>query len=400
MRYSYNSKNINPGDTFICLPGGSTYIEEALRKGAVEVLKMNRIQMAELANKFFHYPSKSLKVIGVTGTNGKTTTTNLIARGLQEAGYKPYVSGTLNSELTTPESLDIQELMAEHLKNGGTHFIMEVSSHGIDQGRIAGIDFDIKILTNITQDHLDYHKTFENYKKTKLSFMQENDKSIKIYPEQYKKINIFFESPLIGRFNYENMQAAVLALQSCGISDDLIKTALQKARPPAGRFENINTGQSFMVIIDYAHTPDGLKNILMESKHLADNRKGRLLTVFGCGGDRDRGKRPKMGKIASEYSAYFIITQDNPRTEDPEQINNDIIQGIDLETCNYEIILDRREAIKSAIAKAEAKDVVVIAGKGHEQYQILASRKIHFDDKEEAVKAIEIKESLNNNKVK
>lgn len=384
--YKYNSKEIIKDDIYICLPGGEKYIEEAHKNGAKKTIKMSRPEMAKFASKLYGAPSKELKVIGITGTNGKTTITYLIAQALVMAGYKPYVLGTINSELTTPESLDIQRIMAKHLATGGTHFVMEVSSHGIDQGRINEIEFDVKALTNITQDHLGYHKTFENYKNTKLSFMKESE-TVKIYPENYKKVELPFKHPLPGRFNYENLQTAYLALKGLNISEEIIKKALSKAQAPPGRFENIDEGQLFYAIVDYAHTPDGLENVLTEAKNIALDRQGKVLVVFGCGGDRDRKKRPKMGKVVNKYADYFVITQDNPRSEDWTQITDDILEGLDLAS-SFKVIHDRREAIMDIIKKAEEKDVVMIAGKGHEDYQILANGKIHFDDREEVRLAI------------
>ncbi|MFC1617514.1 Mur ligase family protein [Candidatus Margulisiibacteriota bacterium] len=385
--YQYNSKLITKNDIFICLPGGEAYIDDALARGATKVLKMGREEMAELAASHFGHPSEKLTVIGITGTNGKTTVTNLIGQALLKAGFTPFVLGTINANLTTPESLDIQRIMAEHLANNGTHFIMEVSSHGIAQKRIHCIDFDLKLLTNITQDHLDFHKTFENYKKTKLSFMNDSE-CIKIFPQDYKNIKLDFPNPLLGNFNHENMQASVLSLQKLHISASIISKALSRATSPPGRFENISCGQNFLVIVDYAHTPDGLEKILKTAKDLAKNKQNKLITVFGCGGDRDRGKRSKMGKITSQLSDFFIITKDNPRTESQAQITSDILQGIPDSIQNYEIIEDRKKAIKFAIKKAQTNDVVIIAGKGHENYQILNSGTIHFDDREEVRCAI------------
>lgn len=386
--YQYNSKLIQPGDIYICLPGGEAYIQDALNQGASEYIKMNRTEMAKLANEYYGEPSKKLVVIGVTGTNGKTTVTYLIAQALHHAGFNPYVLGTINSNLTTPESLDIQRLMHEHLQNNGTHFVMEVSSHGIAQNRISGINFAMKILTNITQDHLDFHLTFENYKNTKISFMADGD-NIKIYPEDYEKIVLEFENPLLGQFNLENMQIAVLALQKLGLDQKIINQALSKAKAPPGRFENMSYGQPFLVIIDYAHTPDGLEKVLLTAKKIAKSRQGRLITVFGCGGDRDRTKRSKMGFIASQFSDYFVITSDNPRGEDQEQITRDILEGVPKTVSNYQVIEDRSKAIQTAMQLAEDPDVVILAGKGHEIYQVLKTGKIHFDDHDEAQKAIQ-----------
>jgi UDP-N-acetylmuramoyl-L-alanyl-D-glutamate--2,6-diaminopimelate ligase len=393
MEYKHNSNKIKKGDTFICLPGGEKYINDATSRGAVNIMKMNRTEMASFSNKIYKKPSEKMVIIGVTGTNGKTTVTHLVGQALKSAGYKPYVLGTINSELTTPESIDIQRIMAEHHKNGGTHFVMEVSSHAIDQGRILGIDFNIKLLTNITQDHLDYHKTITNYKETKLGFMAEGNNSI--YPEDYQREQVTFKTKLEGNFNFHNIQSAIAILKKCNLKEDEIIDALKKAVPPPGRFENINEGQAFNVIVDYAHTPDGLENILSTAKEITEKNNGKMITVFGCGGNRDRGKRPKMARISTKYSDYTIITQDNPRDENPTQIISDIKKGLHVDESKYKIIENRADAISTAIKYANKNDTVIIAGKGHETYQILKTETIHFDDREQAREAI--KRKLNEN---
>jgi UDP-N-acetylmuramoyl-L-alanyl-D-glutamate--2,6-diaminopimelate ligase len=380
-----HSQKIQPGDTFICLPGGEDYISDALERGAVAYKKMTRAELGPWASEYFGHPSHTLRVVGITGTNGKTTVSQLVGQGLTTAGYRPYVLGTLNAPLTTPESLDVQRLMAEHLANSGTHFVMEVSSHAIDQGRILGIEFFVRLLTNITQDHLDYHKTFKAYTETKMSFMQADANAI--YPEDFAKENITFPNPLKGDFNHKNMQAAVAILKRLGLEEPVIQKAMSEAKAPAGRFETIEAGQPFTVIVDYAHTPDGLENVLKEAQKIAKNNKGRLITLFGCGGNRDRGKRPKMAAIAAALSDFVIITHDNPRGEDPQQIITDVLEGIPQET-SFKVIEDRQKAIYEAINMAEPNDCVMLAGKGHETYQILHDKTIHFDDREMARDAI------------
>ncbi|MFC1753487.1 Mur ligase family protein [Thermoproteota archaeon] len=387
VMYTYDSRKINKGDIFICLPGGEAYIEQALAQGAEEVIQMSRPEMAVFADKLYGSPSKKMKVVGVTGTNGKTTVTHLTAQALREAGFKPYVLGTMNSDLTTPESLDIQKLMADHLNTGGTHFIMEVSSHGIDQSRVLAIDFDVKLLTNITQDHLDYHKTIREYKRVKQHFMQMWP-GLSIMPEQFKMIELPFPVPLPGRFNYENIQAATAILRALDSPDSSIFQSMRNAKAPAGRFEQILLGQPFKVIVDYAHTPDGLKNVLIEGRHMADQNQGRLAAVFGCGGDRDRNKRHKMAGVAETYSDFVFVTQDNPRTESQSQIIADIIKGFSKEFKRFKHINERDKAIREAVFWAGENDVVIIAGKGHEDYQILETGKIHFDDREKASEAL------------
>ena len=385
--YRYHSTRINPDDVFICLPKGERYILEALQKGAASYIKCDRESLGVLADDYFGCPSKKLTVIGITGTNGKTSVTHFVASGLKEAGFHPYVIGTLNSPLTTPESLDIHEIMAKHLENGGTHFVMEVSSHAIDQKRIAGVRFAIKCLTNITQDHLDYHLTFEQYQKTKLSFMEEGG-GLRLYPEDFQKEPIDFPVPLPGDFNVRNIQAAAAILRFCGISTSVISKSLSQVSAPPGRFESIKEGQPFLVIVDYAHTPDGLENVLKSIKDIARKQNGRVLTLFGCGGNRDRGKRPQMGKIATLLSDYVVITHDNPRTEDLDQIITDIVKGIPDNATRYQVIPDRKEAIFSIIKTANPNDVVLLAGKGHETTQILIDGPISFDDRVIARQAI------------
>lgn len=385
MDYQYDSRKIKPGDGFICLPGGERFAADALSNGAVEVRRMTRQEMADFANVHFRFPSQQLKVVGVTGTNGKTTVTYLIAQGLKAAGFSPMVLGTLNAELTTPESFEIARRMRAHVDAGGTHFVMEVSSHAIDQDRIYGITFDVKVLTNVTQDHLDYHKTFEAYRDTKVKFMSGPGKSI--YPEQFEMEDLAFEVPLPGRFNYKNFQAAVAVLRYYGVAESVISSGMANAQAPAGRFETIREGQSFDVIVDYAHTPDGLENVALEAQLIATRRKGRLIIVFGCGGDRDRTKRPKMGRVAEKYADVVVVTSDNPRSEVPEAIIDDVRSGL-VAPGQAIVFVDRRAAIRWAIHHAKSQDVVLVAGKGHETYQIINGETHHFDDREECRAAL------------
>jgi UDP-N-acetylmuramoyl-L-alanyl-D-glutamate--2,6-diaminopimelate ligase len=384
--YHYDSRKVKDGDTFICLPGGELYVEEAMSRGAVAVKKMDRKEMALLARDVYGRASEKMTVIGVTGTNGKTTTTHLIHQGLKTAGYQPYILGTLNAGLTTPESLDINRAMAAHLDAGGTHFVMEVSSHAIVQHRVAEIDFDIKLLTNITQDHLDYHGTLEAYKRVKMAFMSSPCRHV-VFPETFAKENLGFTHGLQGRFNLENMKAAVSVLRLCGVLDAVISEGMGRAIPPPGRFEVIDEGQPYMVIVDYAHTPDGLENILAEARYIADRHQARVLALFGCGGERDRDKRPKMGRVVSELSDESVVTTDNPRGESVAQIMTDILSG--MAGGNFSVIEDRKRAISHILSLAKENDVVVLAGKGHETEQVLASGPIQLDDRSEARRAIQ-----------
>ena len=336
------------------------------------------------------HPSKDLCVIGITGTNGKTSVSYLIGEVLKAAGHKTFVLGTLNSgnkDLSTPEAIDILRMMKTHLAEGGTHFVMEVTSEGIDQARILGIDFDVKLLTNITQDHLDYHKTFESYEQVKLGFMLEGD-AHKVYPEKFEQESIDFTTQLLGDFNLLNIKAAASVLRHIDIPERFIRKTLSTCSAPRGRVEKVDKGQAFMVLVDYAHTPDGLLNVLSTLKKIAVERKGRLLVLFGCGGNRDRGKRPQMGKIASEFADYLVVTDDNPRLESSQIISTEIVSGIGSEFNDYVVIQDRKTAIEFIINHAQDNDVVILAGKGHETYQVLKSETVHFDDREQAEQAI------------
>jgi UDP-N-acetylmuramoyl-L-alanyl-D-glutamate--2,6-diaminopimelate ligase len=368
------------------------HIDNIVPGSAFHIPKLLKYELNQCQHSNQTHPSKNLFVIGVTGTNGKTSVSYLIGEVLKAAGYNTFVLGTLNSgnsELSTPEAIDILRIMKTHLAHGGTHFVMEVTSEGIDQERIIGIDFNVKLLTNITQDHLDYHKTFENYKNTKLGFMREGS-SHKVYPEFFKKESIGFSTLLLGHFNLLNVKAAVSVLRYCNISEKYIRKTLSTCSAPKGRLQNVDKGQSFIVLIDFAHTPDGLQNVLSTVKNIALNRSGRLLVLFGCGGNRDRDKRAKMGKIASNIADFLVITDDNPRFEDREQITSEILSGIEDEFQDFVVIQDRKTAIEFIINNAEDNDVVILAGKGHETYQVLKAKKIHFDDHEEASNAISI----------
>jgi UDP-N-acetylmuramoyl-L-alanyl-D-glutamate--2,6-diaminopimelate ligase len=298
--------------------------------------------------------------------------------------------GTLNSgndNLTTPLAKDIAITMEQHLNNGGTHFILEVSSEGIVENRLEGIEFDVKILTNITPDHLDYHKTFEAYQQVKLGFMKEGN-AYQVLPEDFHHIKIDFEPKLIGEFNRHNIQASLMALRHLGLSELSIKNSLASATLPKGRLEPVKGNQPFSIFIDYAHTPDALENLLSSLKKITEQQQSRLLVLFGCGGDRDKSKRPQMGQIGASYSDILILTDDNPRFEDGKLIINEIIAGIHPNFTNHCIIRDRALAIESIITQADTNDVVVIAGKGHEQYQVINDDKFFFDDYTEASKVV------------
>ncbi|MBP1999218.1 UDP-N-acetylmuramoyl-L-alanyl-D-glutamate--2,6-diaminopimelate ligase [Paenibacillus shirakamiensis] len=463
-----DSRKIKTGDLFICLPGhtvdGHDFAEKAEALGAAAIVverklegiqipqlkvKDSRLAMAILGNVFYEYPSNQLKVIGITGTNGKTTTTYLIEQILQDQGHKPGLIGTIQRKCdgrtypmsgTTPESLDLQGYLHEMASANSDYCVMEVSSHALEQGRVKGTKFRTAIFTNLTQDHLDYHKTMEDYRAAKGLFFSrlgndyaaaEKDRSYVVLNADDAASNYFASLTaaevitygveqeadvraseisitakgtsfhvdtfsgsaditlrMVGKFNVYNALAAISAALLEGIALTAIQASLEALAGVDGRVEAVDEGQSFAVIVDYAHTPDGLENVLRTVKEFA---VGRVITVFGCGGDRDKTKRPIMGQIASKYSDYVFVTSDNPRTENPDQILSDIEQGLQdqhVPSNRYQLIVDRREAIQQAIEMASSEDVVLIAGKGHETYQLVGKEVLDFDDRIVAKEAI------------
>ena len=473
---SYNSQEIKQGDIFICLIGektdGHNFIKEAEEKGAVAILAQNKIDtklpviyvkdtqiaIAELANLFYKEPSKKLRIVGVTGTNGKTTTTHLIQHIFENNRLQTAIIGTLgtretsissyyDAKHTTPQAPDLQKQLAALVNKGFTHLAMEVSSHALSLHRVDKCSFTGAVLTNITQDHLDFHLTMDEYWKAKRKlFEMLNSSSHKnkyvvlnkdddLYNEFAKAIDkntvkvlsyginntadfqakdITFESSgisfilsspsgnhkitskLNGMFNVYNILASITVSFAEGIETNTITRAISTANEVPGRFQIIqakNGSPIPLCIVDYAHTPDGLENILKAARLITEkrnnqNKKSRLLCMFGCGGDRDPTKRPKMGKIAEQYSDIVVVTSDNPRSEDPKQIISDILSGIN-NTSNIIVEPDRGSAIQTTISKANENDVIVFAGKGHEDYQILKDKTIHFDDREEIKKILE-----------
>jgi len=453
----YDSRKVEKDGVFICISGfktdGHKFIPQAVKNGAaaivvekevatptdLTVLRVpdTRLALALLANAYYDYPSRKMRLIGVTGTNGKTSVTYLIRSILRKAGQKVGLLGTianlidaqkLPAEHTTPESLDLQRLLHQMVEQRVDSVVMEVSSHALELKRVAATEYDVAVFTNLTQDHLDFHLSLEAYlqakaklfkslgpgskDKPKYAVLNFDDPSSKIIAGQTKVPIISYgvtpgvayrardielhlngtsfviECPsgsfpihlkLGGEFNVYNALAAFAVGKEEGINSNLIIEALEEMTGVPGRFEQVDCGQDFAVVVDYAHTPDGLENLLKTARAVT---KGRVLTVFGCGGDRDRTKRPIMGKIASELSDYCIVTSDNPRTEDPRAIISDIEPGLTNDA--YEIIVDRREAISRAIELAQSGDIVVIAGKGHEDYQIIGDKVIDFDDRKVA----------------
>ncbi len=409
----------------------------------VVIVKDSRRAMAVLACRFYNHPSKQLKLIGVTGTNGKTTTTHLIERIFSMNGDKTGLIGTLYvktgdevvaSKNTTPDSLTLQQLFREFISSGVKKAVMEVSSHALYQGRVHGCDFDIAVFTNITQDHLDYHRTMEDYKSAKSLLFSQLGNSIMEGRPKYSIINLddpsaefFIQSTaahvityglhsgadfhakdihlrrngssftmvtpkehidmniqLAGKFNIYNVLAASASAYISGIPLKKIKSAIQSITGVSGRFEHVEAGQDFSVIVDYAHTPDSLENVLKTIESITEEK---VIVVVGCGGDRDKTKRPVMAEIACKYGDQVIFTSDNPRNEDPLEIISDMTEG--LKHTNYCVLDDREEAINHAISIADKGDVVLIAGKGHEAYQIIGDTVTQFDDREAAKAAIE-----------
>jgi len=458
---NYDSRIKTTNGLFICIEGytvdGHNYIASAIENGAVAIVvqkqvdvvipshirmvkvKDTRESMAFIGANFYHHPSQKIDLIGVTGTNGKTTTTHLIAWILESVSKKIGIIGTIEnrigdrvikSERTTPESLDLQRLLHTMQADHVSHTIMEVSSHALALKRVSGVRYKIGLFTNLTQDHLDFHETFESYLQAKSKLFNMCDKGIiniddsyadaimragdcEYYtfgidnPADFKAENIIITDagvdfilitkdgmfpvsmPIPGKFSVYNALGAIATTYLMGISMQDIIAALVSVPGVPGRVQNISTTRDFAVIVDYAHTPDGLENILKTVKEFA---KADVITVFGCGGDRDKTKRPIMGEIAGRYSDYTILTSDNPRSENPAGILNHIEVGIKKTGKNYTKILNREEAIKMAIQSAKKDDVIVIAGKGHEDYQILKDRIIHFDDVEVAKKYLQEEE--------
>ena len=462
-----DSRKVRRGDLFICLPGavhdGHDYAAQAVAAGAAALVvsrpvgvkadiirvKDTRLAMAVMANHFYRYPSHELKLIGITGTNGKTTVSYMIEKILEDQGRSTGLMGTIRMKIagrsydvknTTQEALELQRNFRAMRDSGAEYCVMEVSSHALDMGRVKGCRFRTAVFTNLTQDHLDYHHTMEQYKQAKGLLFSRLGNTYSAHPDerQYAVLNADDEaseyfasltaaqvvtygierpadvraeevriSPdgarfrvtsfagscdfrlrLTGKFSVYNALAAVSAGLLEGIRLSEIRDSLESMEGVEGRFELIREGQDFLVIVDYAHTPDSLENVLATISEFAE---GRILCVFGCGGDRDRTKRPVMGEIAARYSDVVIITSDNPRSEDPERILFDIEEGVrraGMDSDSYEKIVDRKQAIHKAVAMAEPKDVVLIAGKGHETYQEIGGVRIDFDDREVARQAI------------
>ena len=471
----YDSRRVKAGSVFVAMRGGVSdgngYIEAAIRQSAAGIVtdsaeafaqlavghpsmprlwvKHGRAALAQLSAAFFHHPERGLKATGVTGTNGKTTTAFLIEALLNAAGRSSILVGTIEyhvagetrpSAHTTPESRDLFELMVDGVDRGATELVMEVSSHALDQGRVAEIPFDVAVFTNLTRDHLDYHGTMEEYFAAKkllfdgtryaaprVAIVNGDDPhseklaraalqagaAIVTYglkmPADWRAADLRIgpfgakftlispsgsaevKSRLAGEVNVLNLLAALAAAHSREVPFETLVEAAPALRPVPGRFQPINAGQPFTVIVDYAHTDDALRNLTALARQLVATgvgRQGRVITLFGCGGDRDRTKRPKMGQAAGEGSDFVVLTSDNPRSEDPLAILAEVLPGIESTGVRYGVEPDRAAAIELALTEAGPGDVVLIAGKGHEKQQILRDRVLYFDDAQVSLSAL------------
>lgn len=454
-RITDDSRKVKSGDLFIAARGHKTdgykFIGHAIKNGAgiivsdrvfvapenvkKIIIKNARLAMPIIADNFYGQPCKNLKLVGITGTNGKTTITYLMENILKAANKRTGVIGTINYRIktkeipaanTTPGCLELESLLSKMLKDKVQYVLMEVSSHSLDQNRVERVSFDAGIFTNITKEHLDYHKTVKNYfqAKTKLfeklknhgmAVLNNDDNMVASLKRRIKNKIITYgiekkadikakevrlsmdsssfvvetakgsfsvRTKLIGRHNVSNILASAAAAIALGLKLDVIKKGIESFEAVPGRMESINKGQPFRVFIDYAHTEDALYNILSLLRGATID--GRIITVFGCGGNRDRAKRPLMGRVACRFSDRVVVTSDNPRLEDPAFIIADIEKGVKDKFTNYDIVPDRRNAIVKALRMAKEGDVVVIAGKGHEKYQIINDKAFPFDDCEVA----------------
>ena len=455
-----DSRTVSDGCLFVCIKGntfdGHTAAREAVEKGAAAVLTEKdlgidcqvitddtRAVYSAVCSNFFGNPAASLKLVGITGTNGKTTTTFLIKQILEHAGKKVGLIGTVQNmvgsevypaKYTTPDPYELQKLFSLMVKAGCEYCVMEVSSQALAQGRVNGLVFDVAAFSNLTQDHLDYHKTFENYFEAKRILFKNcktavtnaddphglkivaglpckavtyavntNDADFVAKNVKFKATGVEYDlvceyigrvhCPIPGRFSVYNSLCAAAVAVTLGIDFGTVLEAVSKSAGVKGRIEVVSTpGTDYTVIIDYAHSPDGLENIITSLREIA---KGRVITVFGCGGDRDKTKRPKMGKIAAELSDFCVVTSDNPRSENPYSIIDDILVGMKGVSTPYVVVENRKEAIKWAMEHAVKDDIILLAGKGHETYQILPTGTIHFDEREAVA---EILQELNKNK--
>jgi UDP-N-acetylmuramoyl-L-alanyl-D-glutamate--2,6-diaminopimelate ligase len=461
-----DSRKVQAGTFFFALHGakadGNAFVRDAVARGAAAIaseenppaelpagllakvawirVREARKALAITAANFFGHPASALKLVAVTGTNGKTTTTSLVDAIVKASGAKTGLFGTIAYHTprgeypapnTTPESVDLQRAFAEIRDAGGRYAVLEASSHALAMDRLWGCHFAAAVFTNLTREHMDYHQTFEEYFAAKkrlfvgtgagapdvaiintddeygkrLESMVKNtvtyglqsgaDLTTKKFQLTFSGLSFTAKTPkgkvqvssrLVGRINVYNILAAVGAAQALGLSNDVIEEGIRNLQSVSGRFERIDLGQSFFVVVDYAHTDDALENLIRTAREL--NPKGRIITLFGCGGWKDRTKRPVMGEVAGRLSDLTILSNDNPKTEDPLKIISDIVVGLQKSNGKYLIEPDREKAIGLAMDEARAGDIVLLAGKGHENYQILADRTVDFDDRAEARRAL------------
>ena len=454
---AYDSRKVQPGGMFVAIAGfasdGNRFIPMAISKGAAVVVtakkpvldvpyvlvESDRLALALIGTNFYGHPAKSMKIIGITGTNGKTSVTLLLKQVLEAClGAKVGLIGTMGnmigdehipSERTTPESFELQGLFARMRDAGCTHVVMEVSSHALTLDRVGGVKFDVAAFTNLTEDHLDFHKTMDAYCDAKAMLFERCGKAVINVDDSYAhrmlekakcpvitcsvrgngnlnardlqlhaqgirftvapviEKSVEVSLPIPGKFTVYNALTVLGVARSLGIRLDAAAAALAKARGVKGRIEVVPTpGKDYSILIDYAHTPDGLENVLSSVK---DFCKGRLISVFGCGGDRDPIKRPIMGEIGVKLADFAIITSDNPRTEDPLAIIDDILAGVKPSMGPYVVVPERRTAIRYAMDIAKKDDIIVLAGKGHETYQEINGVKYHLDEREEVAAHLE-----------
>jgi len=457
-----DSRKVQPRALFFALHGakadGNTFIRDAVSRGAAAIaseesapaaippsvpwihVREARKALAITAANFFGHPAAAMQIAAVTGTNGKTTTTSLIDAIIKASGAKTGLFGTIAYHTplgeypapnTTPESVDLQGFLAEIRDAGGRFAVLEASSHSLAMDRLWGCHFAVAVFTNLTREHMDYHKTFEDYfaakkrlfegtgagapevgvintddeygkrltglAKRTVSYGLESDADITTkkfqltfnglaFTAQTPNGKVQVASPLVGRINVYNILAAIGAAQALGLSNEVIEAGIRSLESVSGRFQRIDLGQPYFVVVDYAHTDDALENLIRTAREL--NPKGRIITLFGCGGGKDRTKRPVMGEVTGRLSDLTILSSDNPRTEDPLKIISDIIVGLQKTSGKYLIEPDREKAIGVSMDEARAGDIVLLAGKGHENYQILADRTLEFDDRDMARRAL------------
>ncbi|MEA3422705.1 MAG: UDP-N-acetylmuramoyl-L-alanyl-D-glutamate--2,6-diaminopimelate ligase [Bacillota bacterium] len=450
---AYDSRKVEEGYIFVAIKGfkvdGHDFVDQAIKKGAALIVvereigldinfikvESSRISLALISRNYYEDPTRSINLIGVTGTNGKTSITYIVRDMLTSMNFESGLIGTIQNcigneivetDSTTPESLQLNEMFSKMKNKNIKHAVMEVSSHALSLSRVHALDFDIATFTNLTQDHLDYHENMNNYFNEKRKLFEIAKKNLiniddeygeKLYNEYkeksysysikkdadfsassiemssigtsfvltYQNSRHLISTPFYGDIYVLNVIAAIGSLVALGMNMDDVGKAAESIKPVQGRLERVQNDLGINILVDYAHTPDALNNVLTIGKSFT---KGRLISVFGCGGDRDKTKRPKMGRISEEIADFTIVTSDNPRTEDPEMIIKDILTGIQENSNRYTVISDRKIAIEKSIEIAKPGDTIIIAGKGHETYQIIGTVKSHFSDVEVALEYI------------